>query len=56
MAKLNSENYFTWKFKVEMLLIKKGALDVLTKDKPATNQDDWIKRYNIALATVSLSL
>ena len=34
MAKVNGENYFMWKFKIEMLLIKEGVWYVLSKEKP----------------------
>lgn len=56
VAKLNNENYFTWKFKVEMLLIKEGVWDVLNTSKPEINPGEWIKKDNSARATISLSV
>lgn len=41
---------------MEMLLIKEGAWEVLTTRKPEKDQNEWIKKDNIARATISLSM
>ncbi|KAK2579077.1 hypothetical protein KPH14_010926 [Odynerus spinipes] len=43
IAKLNSENYEVWKYKVELLLIKEGLWEVVEKDRPAEPNEAWIK-------------
>ena len=54
VAKLNGDNYFMWKFKIEMLLIREGEWNALSKEKPEKDADDWVHKYNIA--TISLSV
>ncbi len=62
IAKLNNENYFTWKFRVELLLIKDDLWNVVEKAAPAlsvdrSNQstiDAWKKCDDKARATIGL--
>jgi len=35
IAKLNNDNYESWRYKVELLLIKEGLWDVVSKAAPA---------------------
>ena len=39
VAQLNGENYYMWKFQVEMLLIKESIRDVLNKETPEKDAD-----------------
>lgn len=39
IAKLNNENYFTWKFRVELLLIKDEVWHVVEKPAPVLSAD-----------------
>lgn len=34
IAKLNNDNYKSWRYKVELLLVKKGLCDILNKVQP----------------------
>lgn len=39
ITKLSNENYFTWKFRVELLLIKEGVWDVVSGTIPVLSND-----------------
>lgn len=62
IVKLNNENYFTWKFRVELLLIKDDVWHVVEKPTPVlltdrSNQsavDAWKKCDDKARATIGL--
>lgn len=53
-AKLNNENYFVWKYRMEMLLIKEGLWSAISIDKPEPVTPEWIKTDNEARAYISL--
>lgn len=42
--KLNNDNYFIWKFRMEMMLAKEGCWEVITEDKPDPETNDWKKK------------
>lgn len=62
IVKLNNENYFTWKFRMELLLIKDDVWHVVEKSAPVlssdrSNQsaiDAWKKCDDKARATIGL--
>lgn len=62
IAKLNSENYFTWKYKLELLLIKENLYSILNETKPeldanSSNQRevaDWQRRDDQARSIIGL--
>lgn len=62
IAKLNSENYFTWKYKMELLLIKENLWSILNERKPeldanSSNQrdvTDWQRRDDQARSIIGL--
>jgi hypothetical protein len=54
IAKLNNSNYQTWKFKVELLLIKDDLWDVVVKDPPDEVSADWQSKDRKARATIGL--
>lgn len=58
ITKLNNENYFVWKYRMELLLIKEGAWSVVNEAKPeiATQSAEWEKRDNTARALIGLSV
>jgi len=37
IAKLNNENYLVWKYKIELLLIKKSTWDVINEGQASNN-------------------
>lgn len=41
VEKLNTKNYTTWKFKIEMLLIKKELFEIITENVPTPTTTDW---------------
>lgn len=52
--KLNNTNFQTWKYKLELLLLKEGLWDIVCSVKPETVTADWIKRDGKAKATIGL--
>lgn len=54
IAKLNSENYFNWKYKIEMLMKEKNVWQVISKNAPVPATDDWNKADEKALTTIGL--
>lgn len=62
MVKLSNDNYFTWKFKMEMLLKKEGVWKALTESRPADDDDNadklakWIENDEKAFALIGLSV
>lgn len=43
-SKLNGSNYQTWKFKMELSLIEKDLWDIISTERPADPDADWLKR------------
>lgn len=54
IAKLNGTNYPTWKFKVELLLIKDGLWKVIKEDPPNPVTPEWNNIDDKARATIGL--
>ncbi|OAD56172.1 hypothetical protein WN48_03818 [Eufriesea mexicana] len=54
ITKLNNSNYCSWKFKVELLLIKEGLWELVTQNRPATPDTDWFNKDGKARATIGL--
>ena len=54
IQKLNRSNYPTWKFKVELLLIKDGLWKVIRDNAPNPITDDWTDKDDKARATIGL--
>lgn len=55
-SKLNNDNYFNWKFSIELLLIKRECWNVISTDKPTDVKDDWYKRDSKARAIIGLAV
>lgn len=65
IEKLNNSNYFTWKLKMKLFLIKEDLWDVIKDERPTLlndsrasvrEQNRWIKRDQKALAFIGLAL
>ncbi|KAI8126706.1 hypothetical protein CVS40_3317 [Lucilia cuprina] len=54
--KLNNNNYHTWKFNEEMLLLERELWDVITSDIPEQPDDKWLVRDGKARAVIGFSL
>lgn len=54
ITKLNSENYFSWKLKVEMLLREQGIWEAVSAKKPDPENDEWKSMDEKARATIIL--
>lgn len=52
--KLNNENYYNWKYKVQLLLMKEGLWKVINDQAPSPMTDDWRNRDDKARATIGL--
>ncbi|XP_075167557.1 uncharacterized protein LOC142239653 [Haematobia irritans] len=53
IEKLNQDNYYNWKFKMKMYLIKESLWDVV-ESSPAERNQAWIKKDKEAFALISL--
>lgn len=62
LEKLNNVNYFTWKLKMKLFLIKEDLWDVITGERPTSEYSTqnfvqrWTKRDQRALAFIGLAL
>lgn len=56
LPKLSNHNYQSWKFKMEMLLVREDLWDVISKAKPQPVTDDWTKADLKARATIGLCI
>ena len=56
IAKLNGSNYQTWKFKVELLLIKEDLWDVVSQEPPEALTPEWRAKDRKARASIGLLL
>lgn len=52
IAKLNSNNYESWRYKIELLLIKEGPWDVINKAAPEQPDTTWQTKDAQARATI----
>lgn len=44
VEKLSSSNYSTWKFKLEILVIKEDLFELVTDEPPTPVTNDWQKK------------
>ncbi|XP_052890522.1 uncharacterized protein LOC128298777 [Anopheles moucheti] len=56
LAKLNNSNYSTWKFRMEMLLIREEVWYVIADPKPESPPEKWVKDDRKARATMGLCI
>lgn len=54
VLKLNSSNYQTWKFKLQLILVKEGLWDVVTGNVPENPDAAWLTKDGNAKATIGL--
>lgn len=54
MAKLNADNYFNWKFKMEMFLRREKAWKAITEDAPSPDTTEWTEANEKALTAIAL--
>lgn len=54
VLKLNNSNYQTWKFKLQLLLVKEGLWDLVTDDVPAIPDAIWKVKDGKAKAVIGL--
>lgn len=52
ITKLNSDNYFNWRFRVEMILKEKDLWHVISENRPSPITDIWKKQDEKAFATI----
>lgn len=56
LTKLNSNNYFNWRYKMQMFLIKKGVWNVIKDDIPDDITENWTKDDQEAHSIIALSI
>lgn len=60
IERLNNENYFVWKFKLRMLMVKEGTWFCIDLAAPAatetTKLEEWSKKDQQGLATIGLNV
>lgn len=61
IEKLDNGNYFTWKYRIEMLLKKEGLWKILSQSRPAatapaTELNSWLEKDEKAMAIIGLSV
>lgn len=56
ITKLNGDNYFNWKFKMEMLMKEKGVWKAIRDAAPIPITDDWKQVDEKAMTTIALSV
>lgn len=56
LTKLSNQNYFTWKFKIQLLLIKEKVWDTINKPTPETPNSKWIQDDETARAIIGLNI
>jgi len=54
IAKLNNNNYQTWKFKVELLLTKEELWNVVSDEPPDPVTQQWRSKDQKAKANIGL--
>lgn len=56
LTKLNGNNYFNWRYKMQMLLIEKGFWDTIYNEVPDPVTDDWKKNDQKAHSMIALNI
>lgn len=56
LTKLNGNNYFNWRYKMEMLLIGKGYWQVIKDDAPVPVTDVWTEKDEKTHSLIALSV
>lgn len=56
IVKLNNRNYFNWKYKMQLLLIKEKVWYTISKDKPTTLTEEWTEDDQLAIALIGLNI
>lgn len=56
IVKLNSNNYFNWRYKLQMLVIEKEVWDVINEEPPNPVTNAWEKKDRKALSTIALNV
>ena len=54
IVKLNNCKYQTWKFKVELLLMKEDLWEIITEDTPTPVTTEWKNKDGKTRATIGL--
>lgn len=54
IEKLYNDNYYTWKYKLELLLIKEECWEVIVGQMPTPKTDAWQKKDDKARAMIGL--
>ena len=55
VAKLNDQNYQSWKFEAKMLLIREGSRKCIDEPVPEHPEEAWVELDQKAQSTISLS-
>ena len=56
VAKLNDQNYQSWKFKAKMLLIREGSWKCIDEPVPEHPEEAWVELDQKEQSTISLSV
>lgn len=56
LTKLNGNNYFNWRFKMQMLLTERGIWNVVTDAAPEPITDEWTKNNQKAHSIIALNI
>lgn len=56
ISRLNQDNYFNWKFKMQMLLIERGCWKSITDVPPDPITNGWMESDQKALTTIALNV
>lgn len=56
IAKLNNKNYYTWKYKIELLLIKEKVWNTISQATPSPITDKWTEQNDTARALIGLNV
>jgi transposase InsO family protein len=58
IAKLDNTNYFVWKFKMKMLMVKEGTWNCIVTTAPTdtTKLEEWNRKDQQGLATIGLNV
>lgn len=56
VERLNDTNWATWKFRVELLLVKDGLWEIVTNPKPENATASWVTKDASARVVIGLAL